>query len=186
MDPSPCRDVRDILVEGCVLWNAEPGNALEIGYELRCREVCGIIFRDIDIVHCQYEGNQSGGVLTIHNADRPYVHDIHYEDIRIEDAQEKLIDIKVLDSKYSLDRIRGKVEDVYFRNIEILNGPFPVSIIRGFEMANEMSRPQNIYFENIKILGREIQSPNQLRMVVELAHNLHFNGKTYCVKTGER
>ena len=186
MDPSPCRDVRDILVEGCVLWNAEPGNALEIGYELRCREVCGIIFRDIDIVHCQYEGNQSGGVLTIHNADRPYVHDIHYEDIRIEDAQEKLIDIKVLDSKYSLDRIRGKVEDVYFRNIEILNGPFPVSIIRGFEMANEMSRPQNIYFENIKILGQEIQSPNQLRMVVELAHNLHFDGKTYCVKTGER
>ena len=186
MDPSPCRDVRDILVEGCVLWNAEPGNALEIGYELRCREVCDITFRDIDIVHCQYEGNQSGGVLTIHNADRPYVHDIHYEDIRIEDAQEKLIDIKVLDSKYSLDRIRGKVEDVYFRNIEILNGPFPVSIIRGFEMANEMSRPQNIYFENIKILGREIQSPNQMRMVVELAHNLHFNGKTYCVKTGER
>ena len=169
-----------------MLWNAEPGNALEIGYELRCREVCGIIFRDIDIVQCQYEGNQSGGVLTIHNADRPYVHDIHYEDIRIEDAQEKLIDIKVLDSKYSLDRIRGKVEHVYFRNIEILNGPFPVSIIRGFEMANEMSRPQNIYFENIKILGQEIQSPNQLRMVVELAHNLHFDGKTYCVKTGER
>ena len=85
-----------------------------------------------------------------------------------------------------MDRIRGKVEDVYFRNIEILNGPFPVSIIRGFEMANEMSRPQNIYFENIKILGQEIQSPNQLRMVVELAHNLHFDGKTYCVKTGER
>ena len=104
----------------------------------------------------------------------------------VEEVKEKLIDIKVLDSKYSLDRIRGKVEDVYFRNIEILNGPFPVSIIRGFEMANEMSRPQNIYFENIKILGQEIQSPNQLRMVVELAHNLHFDGKTYCVKTGER
>ena len=39
---------------------------------------------------------------------------------------------------------------------------------------------------SIKILGQEIQSPNQLRMVVELAHNLHFDGKTYCVKTGER
>lgn len=185
IDPSPCRDVRDILVERCVLWNAEPGNALEIGYELRCREVCDITFRDIDIVHCQYEGIQSGGVLTIHNADRPYVHDIHYEDIRIEDAQEKFIDIKVLDSKYSLDRIRGKVEYIYFKNIKIVNGAFPVSIIRGFEMANEVSHPRNIFFENINVLGQEIHSPNELRMVVELANDLYFGDKVYCVKSDD-
>lgn len=51
---------------------------------------------------------------------------------RVEDAQEKFVDIKVLDSKYSLDRKRGSVENIYFRNVEILNGNFPVSIIRGF------------------------------------------------------
>ncbi len=178
-DPAANRNVKDIRVEHCVLWNAEPGNAVEIGYEVRCDEVCDIIFKDIDIVHCEYEGNQSGGVLTIHNADRPYIHDIVYEDIRIEDAQEKFIDIKVLDSKYSLDRKRGRVEKIYFKNVEILNGAFPVSIIRGFEMANEMSRPQDFYFENVVILGQEMHSPNEMRMVVELAHNLHFGGKTY-------
>lgn len=181
-DPAANRNVKDILVEGCVLWNAEPGNAVEIGYEVRCDEVCGITFRDLDIVHCQYEGNQSGGVLTIHNADRPFIHDIVYEDIRIEDAQEKFIDIKVLDSKYSLDRKRGKVEKITFRNIEILNGPFPVSILRGFEMAEEVSRPQDITFDHVVILGQEIHSPNELRMVVELAHNLHFGDQTYAVK----
>ena len=42
-----------------------------------------------------------------------------HENIRIEDAQEKLVDIKILDSKYSLDRVRGEVEDVYFRNITV-------------------------------------------------------------------
>lgn len=80
------RNVRDIKVRRCVLWNAEPGNALEIGYELRCNEVSDVVFEDCDIIHCEYEGNQSGGVLTIHNADRAKVHNVRYENIRIEDA----------------------------------------------------------------------------------------------------
>ena len=65
-DPAANRDVKNILVEHCVLWNAEPGNGVEIGYEVRCDEISDITFRDLDIVHCQY----AGGVLTIHNADR--------------------------------------------------------------------------------------------------------------------
>lgn len=91
--PAACCNVKNVHVHGCTLWNAEPGNALEIGYELRCNEVSDIVFFDCDIIHCEYEGNQSGGVLTIHNADRANVHNILYENIRIEDAQEKLVDI---------------------------------------------------------------------------------------------
>ena len=148
---------------------------MEIGYEVRCDEISDITFRDLDIVHCQY----AGGVLTIHNADRAYIHNIVYEDIRVEDAQEKFIDIKVLDSKYSLDRSRGRVEDIFFRNIEILNGDFPVSIIRGFEMHTEMSRPQNIHFDNVVVLGKQINSPSDLHMVVELSNDIWFNGKVF-------
>ena len=173
------KDVKNILVEHCVLWNAEPGNAVEIGYEVRCDEISDITFRDLDIVHCEYEGNQSGGVLTIHNADRAHIHDIVYEDIRVEDAQEKFVDIKVLDSKYSLDRKRGSVENIYFRNVEILNGHFPVSIIRGFEMHTEMSRPRNIYFDNVVVLGKQVESPSDLHMVVELSDDILFNGTTH-------
>ena len=118
-DPSGCTDVRHILVEDCLFWNAEFGNTLEIGYETRCDEITDVVFRNCDVVHCQYEGNQSGGVLTIHNADRVNVHDIVYENIRIEDAQEKFIDIKTLDSKYSRDRERGMVNDIFFKNIHL-------------------------------------------------------------------
>lgn len=173
-DPSGCCDVKNILVENCIFWNAEFGNTLEIGYETRCDEISDVIFKNCDVIHCQYEGNQSGGVLTIHNADRAYVHDIHYEDIRIEDAQEKFIDIKTLDSKYSRDRVRGMICDVYFKNISIVEGGFPVSIIRGFEMQNESCRPHDFYFENIEILGKKILDANELRMVVELSNDLHF------------
>lgn len=173
-DPSGCTDVKNILVENCLFWNAEFGNTLEIGYETRCDEISDIIFKNCDIVHCQYEGNQSGGVLTIHNADRAEVHDIYYENIRIEDAQEKFIDIKTLDSKYSKDRERGMIHDIYFKNIEIVDGIFPVSIIRGYEMKNEICRPHGFYFENIVVHDKKIETVNDMRMVVELSNDIEF------------
>lgn len=173
-DPSGCTDVKNILVENCLFWNAEFGNTLEIGYETRCDEISDIIFKNCDIVHCQYEGNQSGEVLTIHNADRAEVHDIYYENIRIEDAQEKFIDIKTLDSKYSKDRERGMIHDIYFKNIEIVDGVFPVSIIRGYEMKNEICRPHGFYFENIVVHDKKIETVNDMRMVVELSNDIEF------------
>ena len=173
-DPSGCADVKNILVEDCIFWNAEFGNTLEIGYETRCDEISDVVFRNCDVVHCQYEGNQSGGVLTIHNADRAHVHNIVYENIRIEDAQEKFIDIKTLDSKYSRDRERGMVNDILFRNIEITGGGFPVSIIRGFEMKSEVCRPHDFYFDNVVIHGKKMMSPGELHMVVELSNELKF------------
>lgn len=173
-DPSGCTDVKNVLVENCLFWNAEFGNTLEIGYETRCDEISDIVFRNCDIVHCQYEGNQSGGVLTIHNADRAEVHDIYYENIRIEDAQEKFIDIKTLDSKYSKDRERGMIHDIYFKNIEITDGIFPVSIIRGYEMKNEICRPHGFYFENIVVHDEKIESVSEMRMVVELSNDIEF------------
>ena len=173
-DPSGCTDVKNILVENCLFWNAEFGNTLEIGYETRCDEISDIIFKNCDIVHCQYEGNQSGGVLTIHNADRAEVHDIYYENIRIEDAQEKFIDIKTLDSKYSKDRERGMIHDIYFKNIEIVDGVFPVSIIRGYEMKNEICRPHGLYFENVVVHDKKIETVNDMRMVVELSNDIEF------------
>lgn len=173
-DPSGDRDTKNVIVSNCVFWNAEFGNVLEIGYETRCSEICNIIFDDCDIIHCEYEGTQSGGVLTIHNADQACIHDIYYKNIRIEDAQEKLIDIKTLEAKYSLSRTRGMIKDIYFENINVIDGIFPVSIIRGFEMHNEVCRPNGFYFKNITVLGQKIHSANELRMVVELANNLSF------------
>lgn len=65
-EPSAVRDVKNLLVQRCVLWNAEPGNAIEIGYGLMCDEVSNLTFRGCDIIHCEYEGNMGGSVLSIH------------------------------------------------------------------------------------------------------------------------
>jgi len=44
-------NVRDVLVRDSVFWNAEAGNALEIGFELRAEEVSGITWRNCDVIH---------------------------------------------------------------------------------------------------------------------------------------
>ena len=72
--------------------------------------------------------------------------------------------------------------DIYFRDI-CLDGPiFPVSIIRGFEMHHEIHWPKRIHFSNVRVNGEVITSANQLRMVVELEHELEFEGSMEHVK----
>lgn len=175
-EPSTVRDVKNLLAQRCVIWNAEPGNAIEIGYGLLCDEISNLTFRDCDIIHCEYEGNMGGSALSIHQADNAYIHDIHYENIRVEDVAQKLFDIKVLECKYSWTYQKGRIEDIYFKDIKVLNGNFPVSIIRGYEMRLEESRPERIYFDNIEILGKRCRSVLDMHMVVELAHKIYVDG----------
>lgn len=176
------RDVKDVTARRCVIWDAEPGNAIEIGYGLCCREVCDLHFEDIDIVRCEYEGNMGGACMSIHQADTAYIHDIHYDNIRVEQAEQKLFDIKVLDCKYTMtpSHSKGRVEDIHFSNIKVLNGEFPVSLVRGFELSYCESRPVNLFFDNIEILGHRCTSVLDMHMVAELAHDIYVDGRKFC------
>ena len=165
-------DVRNIRVEGCTLWNDNCGNGLEIGYETRCDSIRDVTFRDCDIIHTEFEGHQSGAALSIHNGDRAEIGDILYEDIRIEDAQEKLVDLKVLLAKYSRDEDRGQIGDVRFRNVRVVGGPFPVSIVRGYD-EEHMIGP--VTFENLRIHGQPVANARDAHMVVELAPGVRFS-----------
>ena len=91
-DTSTVRDVTKVYVHNNVLWNAEPGNAIELGYGLQS-EIHDLVFEDCDIIHCQYEGNMGGAAISIHQADGGHVHDVHYRNIRVEQAEQKLFDI---------------------------------------------------------------------------------------------
>ncbi|MFW6189327.1 MAG: glycosyl hydrolase family 28 protein [Planctomycetota bacterium] len=165
------RDVENIRVSGCVCWNAHPGNALEIGYETRCDRMHDIRFSDCDIIRVEHEGHQSGGTFTIHNGDRAEISDVRYENMRVEDSREKLVDIKVLYARYSRDEERGQVGDIRFRNIQVVDGPFPVSIIRGYDEDHMIGE---ITFENFRVHDRLIAGANEARMVVELAPRVRF------------
>ena len=67
----------DMLFEHCVLW-CDWGKTCEIGLETAAREYKNIIFRDCDILRA---GNTA---CDIQNGDYAEVHDITFEDIRVE------------------------------------------------------------------------------------------------------
>jgi hypothetical protein len=144
-------NVDDVVVQHCVLWNGIWGNGMEIGFETRTDTIKNITFRNCDLIHV--EGPE--GTFTIHNGDRAVVKDVLYEDIRAEDSRGWLIDFRILKSQYSRDKIRGKIENIYFRNITVEGEIFPYSQLLGFD---EFSRISNITLENFMIHGTRVTS----------------------------
>ena len=191
--PGKGRDVTDIVVERCVIWNMPWGNALEIGFELRCNTVNTITFRDCDLIHVD-----RGAALSIHNSDEATVENITYDNIRVEDAPHKLIDLAVFWSQYSTDRptdsaertrqymqgawdgvlrmppgqeaahagSRGRIRNITFRNIAVTDGQFPYSILYGYDAGH---RVENVRFEGLKSHGKPIRSAQAGHFSVENA-----------------
>ena len=178
-DTSTVRDVTKVYAHNNVLWNAEPGNAIELGYGLQS-EIHDLVFEDCDIIHCQYEGNMGGAAISIHQADGGHVHDVHYRNIRVEQAEQKLFDIKVLLCKYTQQVAKGEINDIHFDNIQVLNGDIPVSLIRGYQSPTEEVRVHDIYFDNVSFMGQKCETWQDLRLVTELANDIYVNGVRTC------
>ena len=144
-------NVDNIVVQNSVMWNGIWGNGLEIGFETRADTIKNITFKNCDLIHV--EGPE--GTFTIHNGDRAVVKNVLYEDIRVEDSRGWLIDFKILKSRYSKDTVRGKIENVRFKNITVEGDHFPYSQLLGFD---ETSRIKGVTIENFVIHGTKVNS----------------------------
>jgi hypothetical protein len=103
------------------------------------------------------------------------VRDILYKDIRIEDAREKLIDIKILSSKYSSDKWRGKVSDITFDGIYVLGETLPPSIIRGYESdLGEPNLVSDVKIRNLYLNGERIVGRMNAHAITELSKDVEF------------
>lgn len=142
----------DILFENCVVWN-DWGKALEIGAETRAEHLRRIVFRNCDVIHV------TAPAIDIMNVDYGRVHDVLFEDIRIEyDAVIQRPTLQKDDetpfpmdpnstympkavcfniekhAEYSsgLER-RGYIYDITLRNIRIHADRMPPSSLEGYD-----------------------------------------------------
>lgn len=126
-------NMENILVENCVVW-CDWGASLEIGAETCAPEYRNILFRDCDCIH------NAAAALRIHHCDRAFVHNLVYEDIRVEYSRYDLAmvvqcsDDMVYAPQYgqallahicfdgetyfSNDRLKGNVEAITYRNLK--------------------------------------------------------------------
>ncbi len=166
------QNVYNVKIHSSVMWNRQPGNGIEIGFETRCEEIYNIEFSNIDIIHCEHEGWQSGGTITIHNGDRAKIHGIVYRDIRVEDSVDKLFDFKVMNSSYSCDETRGSIKNVLVENVSVVSGIFPPSILSGFAKPDTLTT--DIRFVNISSHGKYIHNMVECRMIAERTERITF------------
>lgn len=145
-------DVENVTFKDSILWN-DFARPLEIGVELRAEKVRNVRFENIDIIH-----SPTGyPLMGIHHGDRAEVSDIHFENIRIENAPgAQLFDIRIRDSFWNRDKEKGGIKDIFFKDIYYIGNPgidclLSKSRLQGF---SEETRISNITFDNINILGK--------------------------------
>ncbi|MCP4313093.1 MAG: hypothetical protein GY790_17680 [Bacteroidetes bacterium] len=162
--------LRNIEVRNCVLWN-DWGRAFEIGAETVADSIHNIRFLDCDVIHFVHMA------MDIQNGDRALVTDVLFEDIRVEepildqaqiadhvyltDEIGRLVDLNIRANNYSKDTIRGKIENITFRNITYNGTHFPITTMEGLSSAHSVS---NIDFENIIINGEKVRDQQGLRL----------------------
>ena len=185
-------DVDNVVVQRSVFWNAEWGNALEIGFELLTPHVRNIVWRDCDIIRVE-----TGAVFSIHNGDSASVEDVRFENIRVEDARDKLVDLRVGLSIYSQDcperyhrrnpqrastgagqwvpwdkltadeqavarQNRGAIRNVHLADIQLLEQVPPRSFL-----VNSEGELSDVSFRNVRQGDRVLSGPEDLGLVVE-------------------
>ncbi|HEX8551025.1 MAG TPA: glycosyl hydrolase family 28 protein [Abditibacteriaceae bacterium] len=161
-------DVRHVEVRDCTFLNARAGNVMEIGFELQTDSICDITFRNIDVL----SGHGEGGVFTIHNGDNATVSHILWEDIRVEHFYDKLIDFRILNSRYSGDLGRGQIRNVHLKKIrvveDIYNSP---SLIGGYDEDHTV---EGVMFEDFFIGNKAVTSADDLHLFQKHAKDIRF------------
>jgi Glycosyl hydrolases family 28 len=167
-----CKDVEDILITGCAVLSYIGGCALEIGHELRCDHIRRIVFRDCDILAV----HRYGAAFGIHNSDHATISDVLYEDIRVEHHYDKLVDLRIVHSRWSRDAKRGQVRNVTFRNIDVFmwiyNAGYSCSLIGGFDAEHTI---EGVHFESFRVDGMPILEPDALTLFAKRASDITFS-----------
>ena len=153
------RDVRNVLVEDCVLWSGPRGNSLEIGYETNNSTIENVLFRNVDVMHRQtQESKFHRSIISIHNAGNAVIRNITYENIYAEETEENFINIAHMNQP-DWGMSGGVIENVRLRNVNLAGGELRPSFVKAEPYAaTKTCVTKNITFEDLKILGKEIRS----------------------------
>ncbi len=163
--------VEDILVTGCSFYNTHGGTAMEIGYETSTDHIRNIRFEDIDVMAV----HNFGSVFGIHTGDRALVENITWENIRVEHHYDKLVDLRIVWSRWNRDSERGTVRHIVFRNIRVAqiapNVGYTLSVIAGYDAGHGIS---DVLFDDFLLGGRRVTNADQLDLVTRHVQNLVF------------
>ncbi|HWR18633.1 MAG TPA: glycosyl hydrolase family 28 protein [Clostridia bacterium] len=165
---------KDITFENVQVWT-DLAQSMEIGYETNKGltinpEISNVLFKDITVLY-----NFHKPVISIHNSDDAYVHDVTYQNIVVENAfmqgdngkNNELIEMTLQNSGWSTvtDEF-GRIENILIDGLTVINtvdGKVPASRFSGQSNENMIS---GVTLRNISILGEKITGLEALKASV--------------------
>ena len=165
---------KEITFRHMQVWT-DLAQSMEIGYETDKGltldpEISDVLFEDITVLY-----NFHKPVISIHNSDDAFVHDITYRNIVVENAlmqgdngfNKELIEMTLQNSSWSTVRDEfGSIDNVLIDGLTVLNtanGKVPASRISG---QSEDNRITNVTLKNVSILGNRITDLKALKLSV--------------------
>ncbi len=165
----------DVLIEKCVLW-CDWNTTLEFGAETRAEEICRVTFRNCDIIH------NAGSACDITSVDYADIHDVLYEDIRIEETPTQRSILQKSEDQTFEDEPNPPVTGRAIRCISFRHKEYSGNDPRS-------SRIHDVTFRNISVVGRGMMgcffsgaNENCISGPIRL-ENLTFNGKRLTTAT---
>ncbi|HPU86487.1 MAG TPA: glycosyl hydrolase family 28 protein [Candidatus Latescibacteria bacterium] len=179
----------DILVENCVVW-CDWDHCLEIGAECCADHMRNLTFRNMDVIR------SLDIALNIGNVDYGHVHDVLFDNIRVEmdpvyqrpriqrdDAETFPVDphspwLPTLmgcsiteHPEYSEGRKeRGHISDITYRNIHVRSDRMPPSSFRGYDAHH---RVENVTIEGLYRNGVRVKTLQEANVYIgEFADNI--------------
>jgi len=174
------RPVRNVRVHHNVIW-CDWGRALEIGAETSAPEIADVRFQDCDIIRTTHIA------MDIQCGDRALVHDIRYENIRVEtddvcpaprmqgsraeryveDPKDQyvpnLLVIVISRNPYSKDPERGNVRDITCTGVSVTGRRAPRSFFNGLDAQH---RVQGVTIDNLRLNGKPANTTAEANLSV--------------------
>ena len=166
---------KGITFKNIQVWT-DLAQSMEIGYETDKGmtldpEISEVLFEDITVLY-----NFHKPVISIHNSDDAFVHDIVYRNIVVENAfmqgdngnNRELIEMTLQNSSWSTVRDEfGSIDDVLIDGLTVINtldGKVPRSRLSGQSEENWIT---NVTLKNVTILGKPITTLKEMKLSMD-------------------
>ena len=163
------RDVENITTKRCVFQTIKNGAIMEIGHELIADTVQNITFEDCDVLGV----HGFGSVFSIQNTDRAIVSKVRYQNIRVEHCFDKLVNIRIMNSRYSKNTEKGQIRDVVFKDVfwskNEFNIGYTISLVGGLSEDNTV---EGVEFDNFQINGVAAENLDDLNLFSKYCKNI--------------
>ena len=165
---------KGITFRNCQIWT-DLAQSMEIGYETDKGytldpEISEVLFEDITVLY-----NFHKPVISIHNSDDCFVHDITYRNIMVENAfmqgdngnNKELIEMSLAKSSWTTVRDEfGTIDNVLIDGLTVVNtanGKVPRSRIAGQDEDHMIT---NVTLQDVMILGTPVTSLKEMKLDV--------------------